>query len=919
MIIKCEICKVAFDVGEGIQVHPEGAMVTCSSCKNRFRIYPDEMSPPPSSKFDAASESRTTIFQKKRKVNQDKLRLIGKNRLILSALLLLVLSLGFNVMLSLTSLEKLYIESLVSKYSVIGKDLQRNIEKSLRFGKPIHKFLGMDDILNETQRNLNQTIQTARQDAKIIKNSTGENDLHVSIASLAGNILYSTDQSIIRKRLPETVQKLVSKNKSKNGEAVKSQYEKHGITYYIMLPVRGGFKKERVGTVVISFSERRVKQFLDNILIQNVKWIGIILSVGFVLLVFLLEFVVRTAQKTNKFPKGKIYLILFTVIGMAQIVFSYLNTDSFKDYYLRINREKAGVMASLLKEDIEYLLDKGLHIDKLIKMDVMIGEIIAASPELDNITIMNKEGRPLYQASKKGVIDFQKKYGEKWSRLESTESAKKDSRYYIRMDIMKDKEIEGFLSAETYQGIISTNISKKVLYEKLRQIALDSATVLVISFLFFIELLILMFQWIRNQTGMESMGQIHQQYKAMRPAAFLFIVGYSVSSSFIPLHMENLYEPVFGLSKDMVIGLPISVRVLFAGIAIAFSGNWFDRRGWRQPFYCGLTLVGIGFMYSWFAPNAIHFVISCAIVGLGYGLGLMASQGYVILHADSETKSQGVSHFWAGVYAGAICGSAAGGMLAERIGFKPVFFIGAVIVFIAMLYSIFFIRDGNGKLEIPQMADQQEVRSFRQIFRFLINRNIFSVILLSSIAAEIAIMGFINYYSPLFLNRIGTSQSNIGRIFMLNGLCIIFLGPFVSRYIDASANKKHFIGIGGLLTGAAFLAFFAVLFYGGGGLMATAAAVLMLGISASFSTSARSSYILRLEVTRALGQGKAMSIFSSSGRIGQMLGPMVFGTLMVSTQPRIGMMYIGLAFVVAAMLFLLIAQKEPKHLNAMGK
>ena len=55
-------------------------------------------------------------------------------------------------------------------------------------------------------------------------------------------------------------------------------------------------------------------------------------------------------------------------------------------------------------------------------------------------------------------------------------------------------------------------------------------------------------------------------YQTMRPAAFLFLFGVDICISFLPLYMERLYVPLPGLSKDIVIGIPISVRMLFTGI-----------------------------------------------------------------------------------------------------------------------------------------------------------------------------------------------------------------------------------------------------------------------------------------------------------------------------------------------------------------
>ena len=47
-----------------------------------------------------------------------------KTKIIVGAAFLLILALGFNALLTSSSLEKLYVESLASSYQVFGKDLQ---------------------------------------------------------------------------------------------------------------------------------------------------------------------------------------------------------------------------------------------------------------------------------------------------------------------------------------------------------------------------------------------------------------------------------------------------------------------------------------------------------------------------------------------------------------------------------------------------------------------------------------------------------------------------------------------------------------------------------------------------------------------------------------------------------------------------
>ena len=121
-------------------------------------------------------------------------------------------------------------------------------------------------------------------------------------------------------------------------------------------------------------------------------------------------------------------------------------------------------------------------------------------------------------------------------------------------------------------------------------------TSLVISVLFFVELLILYSKLVWKVQS-ESAGKTHIDYTIIRPAAFLFLFGIDLSMSFLPLHMGNLYQPIWGLSKDVVMGLPITTEFIFVGISILSGGLWVDRRGWHEPFLIGLFLAGSGAVF----------------------------------------------------------------------------------------------------------------------------------------------------------------------------------------------------------------------------------------------------------------------------------------------------------------------------------
>jgi predicted MFS family arabinose efflux permease len=831
-----------------------------------------------------------------------------KTKLVVSAVVLLFLTLGFNALLNSASLEKLYVESLASSYQVIGKDLQIKLETAVRFGKNIEKFIGINTLLHKTLSYM--TGQDLREGSNE-KGSSSVSGRFVSVALPDGRILYSTNEGIIGSRLP--IKSLIDYGEASGaGEPVKTPgFIEYKGTYFVTLPVRD-WAGNWIATAVLGFDENQVKALLTPAIHQNVKIAGVTIVFGTILLFVALNLIlprererlegrireitkIRFRAEKRRFSKRRIQVALFLIIIACQVVFSTFSALAFKDDYLSINKEKSTMLITLLRNDIEYLLGKGLQIDRLLKIEVMMGKILPALPEASDIAILSVEGYVLYWADQQGVVDYTKD-PDADSPGKLVNLAEIGGEYNVHIDIMRGAQ---------NQGYISTNLSREVVFSKLREIILDSMTILLMAVFFSVELLFVIFQFIEKQAiQTERRSIVH--YGAIRPAAFLFLFGVDISISFLPLHMEKLYEPIWGLSKDVVMGLPISVEMFFAGIAILAAGAWIDRRGWHEPFFVGLILAGLGILLSWTALDALSFIISRGVVGIGYGLSWMALQGFVIAYTDEKSKTQGLAQLVAGIIAGSICGGAAGAMLAQRIGYYPVFLIGAVIVFSVMIYTVVFLRSTLRKPDSHTREPGTETAEWGKIIKVLFSRDVFSLILLSALPAAVAIVGFLYYFSPVYLNRIGISQSTIGRIFMVYGICLVYVSPFFSKYIDASTNKRMYVVVSGILASMAFMVFFV-----SEGITAVVLTVLLLGLSSSFSESQRS-YLLKLQATQAFGAGKTMGLFNSSARVGQVFGPLLFGWIVVSVGVKRGISYFGLVFLSITLLFVLLSRSDRK-------
>ncbi|MCM2286426.1 MAG: MFS transporter [Desulfobacula sp.] len=814
-------------------------------------------------------------------------RLSLKSRLIVNTLVILTLALGFNAMLTLNSLEKFYVESIASQYSVVGKDLKRNIERSLGFGKSIENFVGMEKILEDTKSNLIQ--KNVRDEAAIHLSTSTSDDVSVSMALPDGRILSSTRPDLVGTR-PAVHARIDYKNAP---DQASPAYIKYKDTYVTHISIRDA-KDEWVATAMILFNQDQVKSVLKKVRNQSIALISAILCGGVAVLALMFHFMLpdKTGSpgKNGNSSKLKLQVMVFLVVGLAQIVFSGINTYSFKTYYLEINRQKAGSLIHLLKEDIEFLLNRNIQIHKLVRIDAELNKIITGSPELREIAILDADGTPLYRAvsPEAGNPDAGNPDA---GNLAGGAGIKEEDPYTIRVELMKEGRIEGY---------ISTQILKKALFKKLLETGLDSATIIVISILFFGELLVLAFQFINRQARASSARRIH--YKSIRPIAFLFLFCIDISISFLPLHMEALYKPVFGFSKAMVMGLPISMEMFASGLAILWAGVWMDRRGWYEPFFWGLVLSFLGLLYSWAAPNALQFILSRGMVGAGYGLSLMAVQGFVIVHCDEKNQAQGLAQLFAGVYAGSICGAAMGAMLAERIGYRIVFLIAAAIL-VLLILGILVLMEASFKRQKPMTGSHDGPAGPAQIRAFFFNRSILGLLLFGIIPSATAVVGFVNYFFPVYLDRIGTSQSNIGRIYMVFGLCLIYIAPFVGRIMDASGSKKKYLVMGGALGSFAL-----ILYYFFGGLAVTAGAIFLLGLSMCFDASRP--YALTFRETRNLGIGKSLSIFTSFEKIGQIMGPVLFGVLFLAKNLPLALAYFGIGYLALTLAFFLTAQKD---------
>jgi len=357
----------------------------------------------------------------------------------------------------------------------------------------------------------------------------------------------------------------------------------------------------------------------------------------------------------------------------------------------------------------------------------------------------------------------------------------------------------------------------------------------------------------------------------IRPALFLVIFAESLSLSFFPMYVDFLYEPIAGISKNLVIGLPISIFMLFWAISLPLGGVWSERIGRRTPFLVGALTTAVGLILTGIAKTVYDLLLWRSITAVGYGIVYITCQGYITDHTTAQNRTRGMAMFLSGFFSGSLCGAAIGGILADRIGFRPTFFLSAGLSLVSALFVFYFLQDH--RKEAASIKKKIKFSYFRLLFS---NKRFLTLTLFSAIPAKICLTGFLYYAAPLYLKFLGNNQSAIGRVLMSYGLAMVLISPLTARVADALGNRKVFVILGGMLSGIALL-----MVHRFQSTLGMLFSIALLGAAHAIGVSSQLTLITEVckEAGDRIGLGTVIGIFRLIERAGNITGPLISGLL----------------------------------------
>lgn len=822
-----------------------------------------------------------------------------RRKLFIASMVIIAVTQLLNTAMSISSFERVYRQTLLSDYRILARDLKHTIEMGLNAYKLFTNYVGIEEIFREALEKPGgapDAVFTTNTDGKLLYLSWQE----------TGEPFFKKYRSGDREYLsPETPQGFFDRS-----ESVFRQGEDYIVSTSIVH--RDAWK----GNVSIIIPGKAITEKIGAVVRHNLLLQGICLAIAGGLLALGIAVFLKGghAQGTDPAASGsdrsirkRLLTLNITIILISQCLFSYLNLHSFQENYLEAIRNKTDHVAIRFREDVETLLHKGLALDKLVGIEAIMDNIVSETPEYSSLGIVDPDGKRLY------FSDPGKKRETSFARIAvpAVETGREDP-YRQRFEITGQGGSAG-------SGYISVSINKEIIHSHTRKIFFDYLTVVVVALLISFEATILIFSGSDFPSAESPDKSDNSAFPAhrIRILGFFIMLSYCLFIPFFPLFLKALSRPSFGLSKEIITGLPVSVLMIASSVGILIKGRLSERFGSRVTFLTGSLLFASGLFLTALSGN-IHQVLGVQVIlGVGFGINYLMPQGLVMDNLPPKKHRMALSNLFSGFYSGIICGSAMGGILAERLSHRVIFLIAGVVALATYLISHFCILPPTGR-GAGGKASESRVRGKVAVLSLLRDRRFILPLMTQGIPYQIVYVGVLFFLLPLFLGSVGFSQSDIGRVIMVHGLVIIF-GPVIIRFISRWMTPKSQLALAGFIISAALMSSF---FLFGEGLREHMVVLIIpwivtIAVCNSILGSGTVAIAMTSPAAERVGPAKSLGVYRLLERIGPIVAPVMcswfiglFSVLDTAMPHKGAMALIGVLFMAGTLVFTLFVKDE---------
>ncbi|MEF2248507.1 MULTISPECIES: MFS transporter [unclassified Paenibacillus] len=269
---------------------------------------------------------------------------------------------------------------------------------------------------------------------------------------------------------------------------------------------------------------------------------------------------------------------------------------------------------------------------------------------------------------------------------------------------------------------------------------------------------------------------------------FLVMAGMTMIIPFLPLYLQS----DLGLSDTHEIGL--WAGIIFAGnfvTAFIFQpiwGKYADRYGRKLMILrSGFGMATVVLMMG-FATQPWHLLVLRMLNGTISGFN-PASIALISATTPKERMGFAMGSIQSGAIAGTILGPLIGGLLADVIGFRPIFYLTGTLLFAASLLALFIVKESFDREKAASVPQTSVIGGFMEISRIPQLLALFGVTLFIQFA-NMSPMSQI----PLFVQELHGTSANLafwaGFVGSVTGLSNLIASPVLGKLSDRIGAER---------------------------------------------------------------------------------------------------------------------------------
>lgn len=427
----------------------------------------------------------------------------------------------------------------------------------------------------------------------------------------------------------------------------------------------------------------------------------------------------------------------------------------------------------------------------------------------------------------------------------------------------------------------------------------------------------------RFAEGVLSVQAARRSPAIARLPLFLYVFAEQLSTSFIPIFARSVQTDGGWISGAIAVGLPIT---MFAGMIALMSpigAALVGRFGARLVLVAGCAPAVLGYVMTARSGSIEAFIAWRAVTAMGYALITIACQTYLVVAAEDERKAAApdsgrgrtMAVFVYAAMTGAVCGTAIGAVLADRIGMRATFAASGALTVLAGLLA-YRTMDAAAGIRVTAAPQANRKGALHHAFsspRFV------SLVVFVAMPAKLVLTGFVFTICPLFLLTMDNTQPEIGRQMMLYAATMLLTIRAGAWVADRLGGARSCIVLAGATTG---LGLGLVLL-----LPASLAVPLAIGIT-GLCQGLASAPILAVvpetcpDLSKLLGLPTLYSYLRFAERIGSIAGPLLATFLVAMFNFTTAIATIGLISFAATAVFwvtALIGRDDAGHTTLAGE